>query len=147
MPRTSVIPAWSPRLITHSGRNASLSRRVGHRAQQMKYRSRISRLRKREFNQSLSFANPVAQHLDVPLLIDSLVQIKRPPPQTTLKWKDRRSNVCNVFSVRRPPDVENKELLLVADVLTTRSTVNESARMLCNAGAKLIHVLALTLTV
>ncbi len=106
----------------------------------------ISRLRKREFNQSLSRANPVAQHLDVPLLIDSLVRIKQTPPQTTLEWKDRRSNVRNAFSVRRPQDVENKELLLVDDVLTTGSTVNECARMLRNAGAKSIHVLALART-
>ena len=106
----------------------------------------ISRLRKREFNQSLSLTSPVAQHLDVPLLIDSLVRIKQTPPQTTLEWKDRRSNVRNAFSVRRPQDVENKELLLVDDVLTTGSTVNECARMLRNAGAKSIHVLALART-
>ena len=107
----------------------------------------INRLRKREFNQSLSLAKPVARQLGVPLLIDSLVRIRQTPPQTTLEWKDRRSNVRNAFAVRKPEDVEKKALLLVDDVLTTGSTVNECARTLRNAGAKSIHVLALARTV
>jgi predicted amidophosphoribosyltransferase len=52
-----------------------------------------------------------------------------------------------VFSVQRPVEVENKTLLLVDDVMTTGSTVNECAGMLQNAGAKSIHVLALAWTV
>ena len=107
----------------------------------------IKRLRKREFNQSLSLAEPVAEYLGVPLLIDTLVRTRQTPPQTTLEWKDRHSNVRNAFSVRRPQDVENKTLLLVDDVLTTGSTVNECAKTLRNAGAKSIHVLALARTV
>ena len=41
----------------------------------------IDRLRKREFNQSLSLAEPVAQHLGVPLLIDSLVRANANNPR------------------------------------------------------------------
>jgi len=107
----------------------------------------IDRLRTREFNQSLSLAAPVAQRLGVPLLIDSLVRVRQTHPQTTLEWKDRHSNVRGAFSVRRPEEVEKKTLLLVDDVLTTGSTVNECARVLRNAGAKSIHVLALARTV
>ena len=107
----------------------------------------ITRLRKREFNQSLSLAEPVAEYLGVPLLIDSLVRTRQTAPQTTLEWKDRHSNVRHAFSVRRPEEVENKTLLLVDDVLTTGSTVNECARTLRNVGAKSIHVLALARTI
>ena len=89
----------------------------------------------------------MAEYLGVPLLIDSLVRTRQTPPQTTLEWKDRRTNVRNAFSVRRPEEVEKKALLLVDDVLTTGSTVNECARTLRNAGATSIHVLALARTV
>ena len=41
----------------------------------------ITRLRKREFNQSLSIAQPVAKKLGVPLRIDGLLRTKQIPPQ------------------------------------------------------------------
>ena len=107
----------------------------------------ITRLRKREFNQSLSLAQPVAKKLGVPLLIDSLVRTRQTPPQTTLELKDRHSNVRNAFSARRRREIEDKALLLVDDVLTTGSTVNECAQTLRAAGARSIHVLALARTV
>ena len=107
----------------------------------------ITRLRKREFNQSLSLATPIARQLGVPLIVDNLVRTRQTPPQTTLEWKERHANVRNAFFVRRPEELEKMSLLLVDDVLTTGSTVNECARTLRNAGAKSIHVLTLARTV
>ena len=107
----------------------------------------INRLRTREFNQSLALAKPVAETLGAPLVIDNLVRIRPTPPQTTLEWKDRHTNVRHAFSVRRPDDLDGKILLLVDDVLTTGSTVNECSRTLRKAGAKSVHVLTLSRTI
>ncbi len=107
----------------------------------------VTRLRKREFNQSLALAKRVAQTLHIPLSMDNLARTRKTPPQTTLEWKDRQRNVRDSFSVRRPHDFLEKKLLLVDDVLTTGATVNECARVLRAAGAESIQVLALARTI
>jgi predicted amidophosphoribosyltransferase len=50
-------------------------------------------------------------------------------------------NLREAFRVRRNAAVEGKRLLLVDDVLTTGSTLDECARMLLRAGAEAIDAL------
>ena len=50
-------------------------------------------------------------------------------------------NLRNAFCVCRNAALEGKRLLLVDDVLTTGSTLDECARMLLGAGAEAIYAL------
>jgi ComF family protein len=102
-----------------------------------------SRLRTREFNQSLLLADRIAYRLGLPLSFESLARIRETRPQTELDRRDRARNVRRAFAVRDPEGLENRRVLLVDDVLTTGATVNDCARALRRAGAASVAVLTL----
>ncbi len=101
------------------------------------------RLREREFNQSLLLADRIASHLKIPLSYSNLVRIISSPAQTTLRRKDRLRNLRGAFGLRQPEMVSGRQILLVDDVFTTGTTVNECAKTLRKAGAGDVFVLTL----
>jgi predicted amidophosphoribosyltransferase len=52
--------------------------------------------------------------------------------------------VRNAFAVCRPEAVRDKFVLLIDDIYTSGSTVNECSRVLITAGAEAVDVLTLT---
>ena len=56
--------------------------------------------------------------------------------------KDRKSNVLGAYKVKNEKTIRGKVILLIDDVYTTGSTLNECARTLKRAGAK--KVIAVT---
>jgi ComF family protein len=102
-----------------------------------------SRYRSRGFNQSERLARALAGPLGCPLSTDALARVRKTPTQTALGRTERQRNVQGVFEARNPAAVAGKSILLVDDVLTTMSTVNECARVLRNAGARRVAVLGL----
>jgi ComF family protein len=102
-----------------------------------------SRLREREFNQSLLLADRIAHRLEVPLSFEHLIRTRATMPQTEMDRDNRARNVRKAFAVRNPSCLEGRRVLLVDDVLTTGATVNECAKALRNAGVKFITVLTL----
>lgn len=104
------------------------------------------RLRQRGFNQSLVLARccfPGNKGIIDPA---ALIKIRPTVPQTQLSGTDRRRNVSGSFSVKQPHKVKNKKILLIDDVFTTGSTVNECARTLRRAGAKQVEIFTLART-
>ena len=68
----------------------------------------------------------------------------RLPPrrtQTRLDRQERMENLRNAFRVRHTPAVQNRHLVLVDDIFTTGSTVDECARVLRAAGAASVRVI------
>ncbi len=106
-----------------------------------------TRLREREFNQSLLLADQVATHLHLPLSFTNLVRTVPSEPQSTLSRKDRIKNLRQAFAVRHPKQVAQKRILLIDDVFTTGTTVNECAKVLRKAGAEAVFVLTLARTI
>ena len=102
-----------------------------------------TRLREREFNQSLLLAAWVSRRLARPLLPDALRRIRWTEPQITLDRGQRRKNVRGAFAVRNPNLVAGRRVILVDDVYTTGATVNECARVLGRAGTEAVYVLTL----
>jgi ComF family protein len=100
------------------------------------------RLRHRGFNQSSLLARALARRLPKPCRLDALERNRWTEPQTRLQRAARLENVKGAFTVKHPGEVEGRTVLLVDDVFTTGTTLNECARTLKKAGAS--AVIALT---
>jgi ComF family protein len=61
--------------------------------------------------------------------------------QTRLDREERMLNLRNAFRVRPRANVSGRHLILVDDVFTTGSTVDECARILRKAGAESVRVI------
>ncbi|HEV8540354.1 MAG TPA: ComF family protein [Nitrospiraceae bacterium] len=99
-----------------------------------------SRLREREYNQAILLADRLNRRLHLPLSYDNLIRVRRTDPQTELSRAARLKNLRRSFAVRRPAEVKDKRILLLDDVMTTGTTVNECAKALRKAGAADVYV-------
>lgn len=105
-----------------------------------------TRLREREFNQSLLLADRIARHRKIPLSFSNLVRLAAAPAQTTLTRKDRLQNLRGAFGVRNPEAIAGKRIVLIDDVFTTGATLHECAKALHTAGAQDVRALTLART-
>lgn len=94
-----------------------------------------SRLQQRGFNQAVLLGRAISHYLSLPLLPDALVRTRPTEPQIDLSAAERRVNVKGAFTVSRPDQVAGKRILLLDDVMTTGSTMDECAKELKKAGA------------
>ena len=101
------------------------------------------RLRAREFNQSLRLAHAAAEALDRPMDYWSLRRRPGQAPQTSLPRRARLLNLRRAFDVPIPHAIHGRCILLIDDVLTTGTTVNECAKALRKAGSGDVIVLTL----
>lgn len=94
----------------------------------------VSRKRKRGYNQSAMFAEGLSQKLSIPC-DDNLVERKvRTATQTRKTKLNRWQNVADVFNVRDRDAIQNKNILLVDDVITTGATIEACGNDLIEAG-------------
>ena len=93
-----------------------------------------SRERERGFNQ----AELIAARLERPVATRLLRRRKNTSSQTGLSRNERRRNLASAFELRG--DV-NGSVIVVDDVFTTGSTMNEIARTLKRAGVERVEVL------
>ncbi|MCH9664511.1 MAG: ComF family protein [Gammaproteobacteria bacterium] len=96
----------------------------------------------RGFNQAAELIEPLGKELGIPISKgnDGLCQRVRPTaPQTDLAPKDRSENIRDAFAINPKSSdyatMSGKSILVVDDVVTTGSTINEVARCLKKAGA------------
>jgi ComF family protein len=80
------------------------------------------------------------------MLVDGLTRTRHTEPQIELSAEDRRSNLKGAFAVSRPDMVSGKRVLLLDDVMTTGSTVNECAKVLKKANAASVIVVTIART-
>ena len=99
------------------------------------------RLRARGFNQALVIARECLPQWRDRIEPDLLRRRRPATPQSLLSGKERRGNLSNAFSLAHPDRVAGAKILLVDDVYTTGTTVNECSRVLRKAGAERIEVL------
>jgi ComF family protein len=104
------------------------------------------RLRQRGFNQSLFLARQVGQQWGIAVETEGLKRIRWTDPQTMLPVKERMHNVRGAF-VYSGRGVENRAVVLIDDVYTSGSTVDECARVLKRSGAKRVDVLTVARTI
>lgn len=103
----------------------------------------VKRLRERGFNQAHVLIRRWAKQERIPLDGLTLFRSRWTAPQTALSRTERLKNIKGAFSVRHPQRIKGRKIVLVDDVYTTGSTVNECARVLMKAGAEFVDVLTL----
>lgn len=94
-----------------------------------------SRRRRRGYNQAELLARELSRRTGIPVAADLVVRRKKTQPQKWLDPMERKKNVRDAFEVVRPLGAQRR-ILLVDDVFTTGSTLDELAVTLKRAGAE-----------
>jgi ComF family protein len=99
---------------------------------------------RRGFNQSALLAKRLARSYDISFSNSVLIKNRQTRDQVMLGKKERVVNLKGAFSVKRKAQIFQKRILLVDDVYTTGSTVDECSKVLIESGAQdvLIYTLA-----
>jgi ComF family protein len=100
------------------------------------------RLRQRGFNQALVLAKTFFPGQRAKINTTVLARTRRTAAQTGLSGAARRKNIKGAFTAVEEK-VAGRKIILIDDVFTTGTTVDECARVLCKAGAQQVHVLTL----
>jgi len=92
------------------------------------------RERWRGFNQSLFLAEKLAKNFNIKINATGLVRTRHSRPQAKLSGTERLSNIRDCFTWSAPA-LSGQNIIIVDDVVTTGSTLDECARVLKKAGA------------
>ncbi len=102
------------------------------------------RLAQRGYNQAELLASLLAKSFNYKIIKNKLKRNKNKAPQITLSKKDRIENVKGIFGwIGDNKEIKNKKIILVDDVFTTGSTLEECARVLRSNGAREVWGLVL----
>jgi ComF family protein len=104
----------------------------------------VRRLRQRGFNQAGLLAGVLGRRLGLPVGFNVLVRKCWTEPQTRLSREQRLQNVKDAFHVRKPGTVKGLRVLILDDVYTTGTTLNECTKTLITAGASEVHALTVS---
>ncbi len=105
-----------------------------------------TRLRARGYSQAMELARPLARRLGLPIVSGVCHRVRATTAQTSLDMRARRDNVRGAFAVTGRDRIVGRRVAIVDDVVTTGQTVNELARVLCQAGAREVEVWAVART-
>ncbi|MFH1540662.1 MAG: ComF family protein [Elusimicrobiota bacterium] len=90
----------------------------------------------RGYNQSQLLSEFIACKFDKQVIKGNLIRARNTKSQFELTREERLINLKNAFKVKNPLVFENKNVILVDDIATTCSTLEECSIVLKNAGAK-----------
>jgi ComF family protein len=101
-----------------------------------------SRLRERGYNQAWELARRLAPALDCRADAHLLLRVRDSAHQIELPPDARAANVKDVFAVEplRAPELRDRQVAIVDDVMTTGATAAELAGTLLRAGAAAVQV-------
>jgi ComF family protein len=99
-----------------------------------------ARKRQRGYNQSALIARGLSGWWQIPVWEDVVLRSRETASQTRLTPEQRLDNVAGSFGVdgRRVDVVHGAHVVIVDDVVTTAATLNACAKMLYDAGARII---------
>lgn len=102
------------------------------------------RLRQRGFNQAELVARKIGRKMELPVVSDFLLRIRDTKAQKELNDEERKNNLKRAFKTRTNK-VQLDHILLIDDIYTTGSTMNEAAKVLKQAGAAKIYCLSVSI--
>lgn len=98
----------------------------------------------RGYNQSALLAKKIANNFKSLHYIDDVLLKKVDnKPQSTKNKTDRQKDVIGVYYLRNEYKINNKKILLLDDIYTTGSTVNECCKILKQAKPKWLDVITI----
>ena len=107
----------------------------------------VNRFRQRGFNQAEQIAQGVAKVWRVPVRTDILVRIRDTVPLSSLNsHEERMKSINGAFEVQLPDSIQNRKILLIDDIFTTGTTINEALKALQVANPNCVDVLTLART-
>lgn len=98
----------------------------------------------RGFNQSELIARKISQEIkDIKLDCKIIKKQKNIVPQSTLNRKERDKNIKGAYSIVNSKKIIGKNILLLDDIFTTGSTLNECSKLIKMAGAKRVDAIVI----
>ncbi len=101
------------------------------------------KFRERGFNQAQVLANRIGIKLGIRNSVNNLCRIKKTTSQVKLTADKRRNNTLGAFISKKPEEFKDKRILLIDDIFTTGSTINQCARILKQSKAARITCLTI----
>ena len=98
------------------------------------------RRRKRGFNQAEEIGRRLSKLFQIPMNTHILFRVSNTKAQKDLNNKESQKNLQGAFLVKKKLDENIKRVLLVDDIYTTGSTVDECAKELLLSGVKQVYV-------
>lgn len=100
------------------------------------------RLKSRGYNQAAVLARPLALQLNLPLEEKSISKIRDTATQVKLGARERQANLAGAYEPAGN-NLRGRTVLVLDDVITTGSTINECAYAVLQAGAKEVYGISL----
>ncbi len=100
------------------------------------------KIRERGFDQCALLARRLSGRTGIPVREDLLVRSRYTKPQKGLDRTERRSNLSGAFALREGTK-PGERILILDDIYTTGSTIDEVSRVLLAGGAKEVYFLTL----
>ena len=99
----------------------------------------------RRFNQSAILAQQLSKKTGIKHLPNAVTRTRHTKQQTGLTHAQRAENVRNAFTINQKYAgvIRGKTILLIDDVITTGSTIEQCVKALLKAGAMQVNVLTL----
>jgi len=103
-----------------------------------------TRKKERGYNQAELLAKQLGRRLQLPVKEDLIVRWKKTVPQKELNVVQRQNNLKKAFKISKN-DVKLSTIIIIDDIYTTGSTVDEMARVLKQAGIERVYILTLAI--
>ena len=89
-----------------------------------------NRKKQRGYNQCLLLSKEISKILQIENNNNCLYKKKDILPQSTLNKEEREQNIKGAYELKNIETIKNKRILLIDDIYTTGSTLNECAKIL-----------------
>ncbi len=102
------------------------------------------RMKIRGYNQSELIAKDLVHEIkNIKLENNVIIKNKNIVAQSLLNKKQRENNIKHVYQIKSAEKIINKKVLLLDDIYTTGSTLNECSKVLKEAGCKEVGVITI----
>lgn len=102
------------------------------------------RMRKRGYNQARLLAEEAGKRLGIPVKSDWIRRVKNTAPQKLLDGRERQNNLKKAFNIVQN-DVKLNTIVIIDDIYTTGSTVDEMAKECRRHGVSRVYFAALSI--
>lgn len=92
------------------------------------------RMKERGYNQSGLIASEIGKKLKIKTNKTNLKKVQNIVAQSTLNKEQREKNIQGVYSLTNAKKLYSKKVLIIDDIFTTGSTINECSKIISEAG-------------